>query len=320
MENETIAVIMTAYNEKADWFCKALDSVLQQTYENIQVYVLLDHPENAELWSIMRTYAEQDRRIHLYQNDKNLGLVASLNKLLTVVTESYVARMDADDICCPERLEKEMAFMRQYQLDFVMSGIDFIRHDVIEAGPDVPLLLPELFAESEKYGNHATHPTWLLKREVYQKLAGYREIHYCEDLDFVLRAIQKGYRLGRMPEVLLHYRMRETGISASYAYEQYEKASYLRDIYCKDQQLDAIDPQRLNQRRDFSDSVLKEKFQKEKGNLDAFAADLYQRKYFSCVMKALRGILGSPIYRRIFFETLRNNRNMTRIFEKAREV
>ena len=237
-----------------------------------------------------------------------------------MVTESYVARMDADDICCPERLEKEMAFMRQYHLDFVMSGIDFIRNDVIEAGPDVPLLLPELFAESEKYGNHATHPTWLLKREVYQKLAGYREIHYCEDLDFVLRAIQKGYRLGRVPEVLLHYRMRETGISASYAYEQYEKASYLRDIYCKDQQLDAIDPQRLNHRRDFSDSVLKKKFQKEKGNLDAFAADLYQRKYFSCVMKALRGILGSPIYRKIFFETLRNNRNMTRIFEKAREV
>ena len=318
MEKETIAVMMTAYNEKEEWFHQAVDSVLNQTYPKIHLYILLDNPDNEVLWQIMQEYAVSDLRVSIYKNDKNLGLVASLNKLLDIVTENMVARMDADDICCPDRLEKELEFLKRNQLDFVMSGIDFIRADEIEQGPDVPELLPELFAESEKYGNHATHPTWLLKSRVYHQLEGYRQIHYCEDLDFVLRAIQAGYRLGRMQEVLLHYRMRETGISNSYAYEQYEKATYLHQKFKIGDKVKNLTPEELNQCCDFSDEKLKRDFQKTKGQIDAFAAQLYQGKYVNCALQALKGIIGSKLYRKIFFKTLKNNRNMTKIYRKAR--
>lgn len=320
MGKKTVAVIMTAYNEQVEWFQKAIESVLNQTYRDIHLYMLLDNPDNDILWQLMEQYMRADSRVSIYQNEKNLGLVSSLNRLLEYVTEEYVARMDADDVCCEKRLEQEMTFLEQHQLDFVMSGIDFIRGDIIEPGPDVPTLVLELFAESEKYGNHATHPTWLLKKEVYDQLNGYREVKYCEDLDFVLRAIQSGFRLGRMQEILLHYRMRETGISCSYAYEQYEKAAYLRQSYCVGKRINEIVPKELNDRKDFSDEKKKREFQETKASIDTFAAQLYQGKYVNCVLQALKGIVGSKLYRKIFFQTLKNNRNMTKVLRKAREV
>lgn len=318
MQKDAIAVIMSAYNEKEAWFRSAVESVLNQTYDKIHLYILLDNPNNHVLWKAMQEYAAQDKRVSIYRNCKNLGLVASLNKLLGMITENIVARMDADDICYEYRLEKELQFMNQYQLDFVVSSIDFIRNDILERGPDIPCLLPELFAECEKYGNYATHPTWLLKRYVYEQLNGYRKINYCEDFDFVLRAIQSGFRIGRTQEVLLHYRMRTSGISSSYAYEQYEKSVYLRAVYGDGSLVSEVVSEELNRREDFSDEALKIRFQMAKAQIDAFASDLYQRKYVSAGARAFKGILTSGLYRKIFFEILKSNRNVAKVFRKAK--
>lgn len=318
MSDATIAVIMTAYNEKEEWLQQAIESVLNQTYRDIHLYVLLDHPDNDTLWQRIQQYAGTDGRVSAFINEENLGLVESLNRLLGLVQESYIARMDADDICLPRRLEQEMQFMQQQNLDFVMTGIDFIRKEQLEPGPEIPLLLPEQFAQCEKYGNYATHPTWLVKREVYQQLRGYRDVKYCEDLDFVLRAIQKGYRLGRMEEVLLHYRMRADGITNSYAYEQYEKAAFLRRIYARGQSVEEVSVQELNQRKDFTEEARKQEFQKAKGQIDAFAADLYKGNYAACIRNAVGGLLGSSLYRHIFWSTVKNNRKTNKIFRKAR--
>ena len=320
MNTETVAVIMTAYNENESWFKAAIDSILSQTYTDIHLYLLLDNPDNKRLWEIMENYSDLDNRVSIFRNEKNLGLVGSLNKLLTMVEEPYIARMDADDISCETRIEKEMIFLKENHLDFVMSGIDFIRDENREAGPDIPTLLKEDFSESEKYGNLATHPTWLLKHDVYTNLCGYRDLQYCEDLDFVLRAIQKGYQLGRMKDILLHYRVRENGISVSYAYEQYEKAHYLHSMYASGKKISDINPKELNERRDFKNEKIKDSFQKQKSKIDVFASNLYQKKYCLCLLGALKGIISSRQYRRIFFDTVKSNRRMAKIYEKARKL
>ena len=59
------------------------------------------------------------------------------------------------------------------------------------------------------------HPTWLGKRNVFENLNGYRNIYSCEDYDFIMRAIEKGYHLGNVPDFLLKYRVRNSGISVS---------------------------------------------------------------------------------------------------------
>ena len=316
-QDKTIAVIMTAYNESEDWIRASIESVLNHTYRNIKLYIMLDNPDNTLLHEIICRYALDDERITYIRNEHNMGLVAALNELLTNVEEDIVARMDADDICIEDRIEKEYAFMLEHNLDFVMCGIDFICDDKRENGPDVPTIMSKQFNECEKYGNFATHPTWLLKKEIYDKLEGYREIKYCEDYDFVLRAIQDGYRCGRLADVLLLYRVRESGISVSYAYEQFEKADYMRNLYKKSQKLSDVNPEELNNQFD-NDTDNKARFDKAKLKLDSFARDLYEKRLLSCLANVISGFLTNAIYRRLFVYTFHNNIKTKAIFKAAR--
>ena len=316
-QDKTIAVIMTAYNESEEWIRASIESVLNQTYRNIKLYIMLDNPDNAVLHEIICRYALEDKRITYIRNQKNMGLVAALNELITNVEEDIVARMDADDICIESRIETEYKFMMDNNLDFVMCGIDFICDDKRENGPDVPTIIGKHFNDCEKYGNFATHPTWLLKKEIYDKLNGYRNIKYCEDYDFVLRAIQEGYRCGRIADVLLLYRVRESGISVSYAYEQFEKADYMRNLYKKSQKLSDVNPEELNNQFD-NNPDKKARFDKAKLKLDSFARDLYERRLFSCLGNFISGFFADSIYRRLFIYTFNNNLKTKAIFKEAR--
>ena len=122
-QDKTIAVIMTAYNESEEWIRASIESVLNQTYRNIKLYIMLDNPDNAVLHEIICRYALEDERITYIRNKQNMGLVAALNELLTNVEEDIVARMDADDICIEDRIEKEYAFMLEHNLGY-LSGFD----------------------------------------------------------------------------------------------------------------------------------------------------------------------------------------------------
>ena len=164
-----IAVLMTAYNESESDFCKALDSICNQTYKDLHIYLLLDKPDNDLLDGLCSLYASNDNRVSYIKNEQNLGLVNSLNKLLNIVTEDYVARMDADDVAELSRFESEMQFMKEHNLDFVTTEIDYIRDDKIEAGLSLPDVIGQDLADAQKEINLSAHPTWLVKKEVYDK-------------------------------------------------------------------------------------------------------------------------------------------------------
>ena len=166
VKNE-IGVIMSVYNEEPKWLRAAIESILSQTYKTFRYYILLDHPDNDVLKEIIEEYQKKDERILFYQNIQNIGLVYSLNKLIGLVEEPYIARMDADDIACPERLEKEMKFLKKYKLDFVVTGADYLDEDGnITPGDAIPNLSPRQVAQSSKYGNVAIHSSWLLKESL----------------------------------------------------------------------------------------------------------------------------------------------------------
>lgn len=318
MEKEKIAVIMSAYNEQKSWLEESITSILNQTYQNIHVYIVLDNPENELLHQVITGYAAADKRITYLKNSKNLGLVGSLNKAISVVAEDYVARMDADDISDTARLEKEMQFLQKHELDFVMAGADFIYEDG-KTGPGdaIPELLPEKFKEVQKYGNVSIHSSWLLKKSVYDNLGGYREVKYCEDLDFVIRALQKQVRIGRMEEHLLLYRLRSTSVSMSYAMEQMEKASYIRRIYAAGESLEDMKPDLLNQKFGSFPEKKKTKYADAKVRIDDFCDKLYRRNWLACVGNLMRGLTSAP-YRRIFVSSFRARLKINKIYQAER--
>lgn len=225
--NELISVIMSAYNESYEELVRSIGSILTQTYSNIELIIVNDNPNNIELNTILNKIT--DERVKIFSNEKNIGLVNSLNKAVHLSKGNLIARMDADDISMPERLEVQYKYMEEKCLDMVGADIQFINEDgdITVERFHFPTTQDQILLNI-KYGNCLAHPTWLVKKEIYLDLHGYRNVKSCEDYDFVLRVLNKGiYQVGNVPIVCLQYRLRQHGISKQTEAEQYVLRDYL---------------------------------------------------------------------------------------------
>ena len=104
-----VSVLTPLYNTDPAMLKEAIESVLNQTFTDFEFILLNDSPENTMLDDIVASY--HDKRIVYVKNEKNLGISASRNKLLTLAQGEYLAIFDHDDICMPTRLEKEVAYL-----------------------------------------------------------------------------------------------------------------------------------------------------------------------------------------------------------------
>ena len=100
-----ISVILSTYNEPCDMIVKSIDSILNQTYRTFELILINDNPAREELDILLNKYEKSDSRIIYNKNTENEGLVYCLNKAVGLATGDYIARMDADDISRPDRLE-----------------------------------------------------------------------------------------------------------------------------------------------------------------------------------------------------------------------
>ncbi len=215
-QQKLVSVVMSTYNESFGELVGSIGSVLNQSYKNIELLIVNDNPENPQLCQILEELSKRDERIRVIKNEKNIGLVQSLNKAIKEARGEYIARMDADDISLPDRLSLQVGFLQNNKLDFVASHIQFMNEDGTLTGKS--LKGPSghrAISMYMKWGDCMPHPTWLLKKRVYDSLGGYRNIHSAEDYDFILRALKAGFRCGNLPEVTLSYRLRSSGISLS---------------------------------------------------------------------------------------------------------
>lgn len=210
-----VSVIMSCYNEKIEWVETSINSILNQSYDNIEFIIICDNPKYNELIELLDKYKYKDNRIVLSINIQNLGLVKSLNKALKLCTGSYIARMDADDISNKNRIKKQVEYMVENQLDFVTSGAEIINEN------DKSIGFSKMFTDKDnlrnvlKYRNICIHPSWMFTRRVLDTLEEYDEVTYVEDYDFLCRAILNGFDIKCIPENLIKYRVRENSVCRS---------------------------------------------------------------------------------------------------------
>ncbi|MDO4921922.1 MAG: glycosyltransferase [Phascolarctobacterium sp.] len=225
-----MSFIIPCYKEPLEQFTMAVDSVIKQTYKNLEIILILDNPQNEELAAKAKEYVTLDERVRFYQNGKNLGLVGTLNKAIRLASGELIARLDSDDYAKPERIATQVQFFPEY--DIVSSNFAFMNADnEIVRHRKFPIEDGEIKEHLINIEDCMYHVTWLLKKSVYYQLGFYRDIGPFEDYDFLLRAAKRNFKMYNIPDELTLYRISVGGISSTNNVRQHLGSEYLRANY-----------------------------------------------------------------------------------------
>ena len=228
-----ISVIMSVYNGMP-FLKEAIASILKQTYKNFE-FIIVDDGSKDKSWEYLKSL--KDTRIKLLKNGKNLGLAASLNKALKKAKGDFIARMDADDVSFPQRLETQIKFLeKNHDIDICGSYVSVIDEDGKIIG-QIKKPLTDIEIKKELFWlTSLLHPTWFGKKEVFRKLNGYDERwDYVEDFEFLTRA--KDYKMANIPKHLLLFRSQKERRSQKTIEKIYKNTLKLRQKIFREQKL-----------------------------------------------------------------------------------
>lgn len=225
-----ISICMCVYTEPHDWISKAINSILNQTYKNFELIIVNDNPNDGKLNLFLSKF--NDNRIHLVHNSINIGLANSLNKGFQLAKGKYFARMDADDISMPNRIEKQFDFLEANKnIDLIGTNILVVDEKEKELYLSSKPTSCKKLKKIIQYKSVVFHPTWMFRSEVFADLNGYRNFPTSQDYDFTYRLLDKGYIISNLQEVLLHYRYNKNGITISKALIQKKIKKYIVELH-----------------------------------------------------------------------------------------
>lgn len=202
-----ISVVMGIYEEQDKrQVMQAIDSILNQTFQDFE-FLICDDGSSQAFYEWLERYCKKDPRIVLLRNQKNMGLAAALNKCLKHASGAYIARMDADDISCSGRLEKQAEFLRRHK-DFALAGCSAF---MIDGNGIWGVRRMERMPRRESFLDTSPfiHPAVMMRRSVLEELGGYccsPKAVRLEDYELFMRLYAKGWRGYNLQEPLFQYR------------------------------------------------------------------------------------------------------------------
>lgn len=197
-----VSVILATYNDEKH-IKEAIDSILEQTHKEFE-FIIIDDGSTDSTKEIIKSY--NDDRIILLENKKNMGLPYSLNRGLTIAKGKYVARMDGDDICYKERLEKQLQYMEEHP-DITICGANRLQFG---SGKSKKMYFPEKCEQLRVrllFGSPIAHPSWFIRKSDFDKFdfKYNEEFRYSQDYELISRVLKK-CKIACVPDVLIKYR------------------------------------------------------------------------------------------------------------------
>lgn len=224
-DSPLVTVLMSVYNGEK-YLCEAIESILNQTFGDFEFIIINDGSTDMTA-RILNSYQQKDRRIRVIHKT-NSGIVDSLNKGLQLCRGTYIARMDADDISLPQRLEKQFLFMESHaNIGICGTWVRTFggKHECIFEYPlnDATLRCLLLFT------NTFAHPTVMIRKDFLSSfsLSYSSDYPHAEDYELWVRC-SRHFAMANIPEMLLLYRLHDQSVSSFHRETQLDSTQKIR--------------------------------------------------------------------------------------------
>ena len=207
MKAPLVSVVMPVKNGQK-YIYRSINSILKGTYQNFEFIVIDDHSTDNTL-HILNEYSKKDSRIKVLQN-MGTGIVDALNTGIRHASGAFIARMDVDDISMPFRLQHQVEYLQANpEVDFLSGKVYCFPRETLSGWYLWYEALINLTLSYEDIKRAALidlpvpHPTWMIRRNLFEKVGMYRNGPFPEDYDLFLRSLLKGIKVAKLDEIIL---------------------------------------------------------------------------------------------------------------------
>jgi len=231
-----VSVILPVYNAER-YLKQAIDSVFLQTFADFEL-ILINDGSTDDSEKIILGF--NDERLLYLKNERNSGLIYTLNKAVAEAKGEYIARMDADDICFAERLELQSQWLDEHRGTAIVASFNIV---IDESGTEVgysekdrDFVSAVEIRKQMPVENCLTHPSVMGRAEIFKSYAYSASQKNIEDYDLWLRLLADGYVIEKIAKPLLYYRVHQTSVTQS----KLRKTNFfLKHFQCKQRYLAA---------------------------------------------------------------------------------
>ena len=233
MNSKPLVSVVMAYYNTEEFIVESIQSILDQSYENIEVILINDGSSDSSQ-EIVDKLATDHKVIRNLRNEANSGLAASVNKAIREAKGEFIARMDADDIMSPDRIEKQVSFLLNHaEIDVLGGSLQY-------------------FGESTFYNTFPTdhdscraqlcfsvcfgHPSVMFRAEIFKDRDNFYVeslSQYSEDYDLWCRLSFK-YQFANLKDTLVTYRTYPTNVKNEAEFQRRRNSIAIREKYLKD--------------------------------------------------------------------------------------
>jgi glycosyltransferase involved in cell wall biosynthesis len=227
-----VSIVMPTHNASAT-LDEAVCSILDQTWQDFE-FIIVDDGSSDDTLHKLERYARLDSRVKLYRQRKE-GMIAALNRGCRQARADYIARMDADDISLPRRIERQREFLERHpEIGIVGTWASRMDEKGSIIGEWCPSPNPQVLKWGHFFGCCVIHPSVLMRRQILEVLEFYKvDAVHAEDRDLWLRA-SAITEFSNIPEILLKYRVWHKSTSKRLRQEYVDNAIKLGVFFISD--------------------------------------------------------------------------------------
>lgn len=231
IKGEMISVLMAVFNTKKIYLDLAIQSILNQSYQEIE-FIIVNDGSNKNTQIILENWANADKRIKLFNLPENIGLTMALNYGLKQSSGKFIARQDSDDISMQTRLEDQYEFLsKNKNFDAVGTNVSIIDENSCKIGQK--FIDPNLKKLHKR--NILVHGSMMFRKIVFEVTGGYNpSMLLSQDYELYLRMIKKhNMKIGVLTKDRYHLRKHPDSLSSNKKFKQLYYSACAKNLTIK---------------------------------------------------------------------------------------